>query len=168
MRATPKSWKAQPLPAERAQLNLARSLDSAEWEVVQLGFIPEEMEDKWFVYEEGGRLYFHRSWTGFCIYEVVFRETPAGQEVAEAWVSRERDQYSCVDDEYDARVLSWLIDVLLLKRSAPWPESGRGDEAVRQWSLVGRAMLAHDEDGSVAASLDRESRENRTPPEKDS
>jgi hypothetical protein len=116
--------------------------------------IPEEMEDKWFVYEDGGRLFFHRSWTGICIYEVVFRKTPAGHEVAEAWVNRDPEQYTAVDDEYDARLLSWLIDVLLLKRPAPWPDSSSGDEPLRQWSLVGRAMLAHDGDGSVTTELE--------------
>jgi hypothetical protein len=61
-----------------------------------------------------------------------------------------------VDGAYDAQLLSWLIDLLLLKRSAPWPESGKGDEALRQWSSVGRAMLAHDDDGSAAEELERE------------
>ena len=155
MRATSKSWKTQPLPAERARLRLERSFSVAEWDAVQLGFIPEEMEDKWFIYEKGGWLAFHRSWTGMCIYRVRLRKTPTGREIAEAWVSRKIDQYSCVDDAYDTAVLSWLIDVLLLKRPAPWPESGRGDEPLRQWSLVGRAMLAHDDEGNEAAALDR-------------
>lgn len=64
-------------------------------------------------------------------------------------------------DAYDARLLSWLNDVLLLKRPALWPDSGRGDEALRQWSLVGRAMLAHDEDGRAAEELDGEIRAAR-------
>ena len=155
MRATSKSWKTKPLPAERAPLRLERSFDAAEWEAIRQGFIPEEMEDKWFVYESRGWLSFHRSWTGICIYRVRLRKTSKGMEVVEARVNRKSDDYSCVDDRYDAAIASWLIDVLLLKRAAPWPESGMGDEALRQWSLVGRAMLAHDEEGSEAAALDR-------------
>ena len=88
-------------------------------------------------------------------------------EVAEAWVNRDKEQYTCVDDEYDAGLVSWLIDVLLLKRPAPWPESGKGDEPLRQWSQVGRAMLAHDEDGSAAEGLDRALRKMKETPEKD-
>lgn len=156
MKATSKSWKTQPLPARRARLTLERSFNAAEWEALRLGSIPEEMEDKWFVYEDGGRLFFHRSWTGVCIYRVRFRKTPAGMEIADAWVNRKTDQYSCVNDDYDAGLASWLIDVLLLKRPAPWPESGKGDEAPRQWSRVGRAMLAHDGDGSKTKELERE------------
>lgn len=161
MRATSSRWKTEPLPASRARLKLERSFDAVEWHALQQGVIPEEMEDKWFIYEEGGWLNFHRSWTGFCVYSVRLQPTPAGMEVAETWVNRDKEQYTCVDDAYDARLLSWLIDVLLLKRPAAFPDSGQGDgmEPLRQWSLVGRAMLAHDEDGSAAAGLDRALRE---------
>jgi hypothetical protein len=157
LNATSRSWKTEPFPANRARVKLDRSFDPGEWSALQLGVIPEEMEDKWFIYEEGGWLNFHRSWTGFCNYRVRLRKTPNGGEIAEAWVSRQKDQYSEVDDDYDARLLSWLIDVLLLKRPAPYPDSGRQDglEPLRQWSGVGRAMLTYDTDGSVASSLDR-------------
>ena len=50
MKATSKSWKTQPLPAERARLKLERSFSVAEWDAVQLGFIPEEMEDCGILY----------------------------------------------------------------------------------------------------------------------
>jgi hypothetical protein len=156
VKATSKSWKTQPLPAERARLTLERSFNASEWEALREGVVPEEMEDKWFIYEEGGWLNFHRSWTGVCVYRVGPRKTPAGGEISEAWVNRDKEQYTCADDAYDAQLLSWLIDVLLLKRPATWPESGKGDEALRQWSSVGSAMLAHDEDGSAGKKLERE------------
>jgi hypothetical protein len=155
MRVTCSSWKTEPFPADRARLKLERSFNAVEREALQLGSIPEEMEDKWFIYEESGWLYFHRSWTGFCIYRVRLQPTPSGMEFAEAWVNRDKEQYTCADDAYDAQLLSWLIDVLLLKRPAPWPESGKGDEALRQWSSVGRAMRTHDVDGSAAKELER-------------
>lgn len=167
MRATSTSWKTEPLPASRARLKLDRSFDAVEWEALQQGVIPEEMEDKWFIYEEGGWLNFHRSWTGFCVYRIGLRKTPTGGEIAEAWVNRDKEQYTCADDAYDAQLLSWLIDVLLLKRPATWFESGEGDEALRQWSSVGRAMLKNDDDGSVAAELDKAVREAGEPSEKD-
>lgn len=161
MRATSTSCKTEPLPARHAKLKLERSFTRAEWAALHLGVIPQEMEDKWFIYEAGGCLYFHRSWMGFCIYWVQLRETPNGGEIAEAWVSRQKEQYTQTNDDYDARLLSWLIDVLLLKRPAPYPDSGHGDdlEPLRQWGEVGRAMLTHDSDGSTAARLDRAIRE---------
>jgi len=162
MRATPGSWKSEPFPADRARLKLEQAFSAAEWDALQQGVIPEEMEDKWFIYEERGWLYFHRSWTGFCVFRVWLKKTPTGGEIAEAWVNRNKEQYTCVDDAYDAQLLSWLIDVLLLKRPALFPDSGQldGMEPLRQWSSVGRAMLAHDNDGRAAAGLDEAMRKS--------
>ena len=131
MKATSRSWKAKRLPAERALLEMERSFDAAEWEAMRQGHVPEEMEDKWFIYESRGWLSFHRSWTGICIYRLRLRKRGAGAEIVEAWVNRKGDEYSCVDDRHDAEIVSWLIDMLLLKRDAPWPESGKGDEPLR-------------------------------------
>ena len=38
------------------------------------GHIPENMEDKWFLYSEDNLLYICRSWTGYCMYKVHFLE----------------------------------------------------------------------------------------------
>jgi hypothetical protein len=169
LKATSRSWKTEPFPANRGRLKLDRSFDPVEWDALLCGVIPEEMEDKWFIYEEGGWLNIYRSWTGFCNYRVRLRKTPNGGEIAEAWVSRQKDQYTGIDDDYDARLLSWLIDVLLLKRPAPYPDSGRQDglEPLRQWSSVGRAMLTYDTDGSVASSLERAMGKEEEASEKD-
>ena len=42
----------------------------------------------------------------------------------------------------DARLISYLIDVLLLGRHAEFPHAGSsaGESAIANWSLVGRAM----------------------------
>jgi hypothetical protein len=138
---TSKSWKAKLLPAERARLRLERSFTAAEWAAMQRGSIPEAMEDKWFIYEKNGRLSFHRSWTGVCVFRVRFRKRGTGMEIVEAWVNRKTDQYSCVDDRYDAGLVLWLIDVLLLKRPAEFPDTGlpEGPGLMKRWSDVGRA-----------------------------
>lgn len=64
MKATSKSWKTQPLPAERARLKLERFFKASEREALRQGVIPEEMEDKRFIYEKDGWLSFHRRWAG--------------------------------------------------------------------------------------------------------
>jgi len=146
---TSKSWKTKRFPVECARLKVERSFTAAEWAAMQRGSIPETMEDKWFIYEKNGRLSFHRSWTGVCIFQVRFREIAAGMEIAEAWVNRKTDQYSCADDRYDAGLVLWLIDVLLLKRPAAFPDTGlaEGPGLMKRWSDVGRAGLG--EDGSM-------------------
>ncbi len=63
-------WKTTPLPAARAALAFARTYSFAEFAGIQAGLVPEEMEDKWFVFFEDPWLYLHRSWTGFCVFQV--------------------------------------------------------------------------------------------------
>jgi hypothetical protein len=60
------------LPESRADLSFAESYTAGEFERIKRGVIPREMEDKWFVFYEEPWLYFHRSWTGACIYAVRF------------------------------------------------------------------------------------------------
>ena len=58
-------------------------------------------------------------------------------------VNRDPAQYSMDSDERDVALISYLIDRLLLRRSAEFPdgEAGTGDSALRNWGLVGRAAL---------------------------
>jgi 8-oxo-dGTP pyrophosphatase MutT (NUDIX family) len=55
--ATRKDWKVKRLPARRTKLLIDRTFSSAEMDLVKRGFIPKEMEQKWFIFFERNRLY---------------------------------------------------------------------------------------------------------------
>jgi hypothetical protein len=55
------------------------------------------MEDDW--------IYIHRSWSDICVYQVRLRDN----EVAEAWVNRDPQQYRETNDATDSRFLSSLL-----------------------------------------------------------
>jgi ADP-ribosyl-[dinitrogen reductase] hydrolase len=139
--ASPGDWKALPMPARSATITLDRRFTPAELDLIRTGVVPEEMEDKWFVYWRDDQLHFHRSWTGFCVYVVDF-DTDEGRMVR-ALVNRDPDQYSQTDDQLDAELIAYLIDVLLLGRAAPFPsnEPDAGKSALAAWAEVGQAML---------------------------
>jgi hypothetical protein len=101
------------------------------------------MEDKWFIYWKGDTLYFHRSWTGYCIYTVRFVAESDSFRIIEADVNRDPEQYKQTSDERDAEMISYLIDLLLLHKKAVFPsnETSSKKQALKQWSQVGRAML---------------------------
>ncbi len=88
-KATRDSWKTQPIPELNTQLQLERTFTLKEYEHLSWGQIPQEMEDKWFTYLEDDWLYFHRSWTGFCIYQVSLKQIGDNYIVGEAWVNRD-------------------------------------------------------------------------------
>ncbi len=119
--ATRASWKNQRLPDARAPIPYARVFDGNEHARVTKGLVPDQMEDKWFVFYEAPWLFLHRSWTGLCIYAVRLRAEGAGSVVEEAWVNRDPEQYRETDDAHDLALLSFLVDRLLLGRVATFP-----------------------------------------------
>jgi hypothetical protein len=120
--ATRKDWaNLQPLPAKRAPLVIAREFTEQELEQIRLGFFPESMEDKWFMFLEENTLYIHRSWTGNCIYQLRFLRENTKYVIRDACVNRDQTQYAGSNDDYDAKLLLFLIDHLLLKKRSPLP-----------------------------------------------
>lgn len=119
--ATRECWKVLPLPEIRVELGFAAAYTSAEFELIKRGLIPEEMEDKWFVFFEEPWLYFHRSWTGAGIYGVEFQSSPPGVSVVASWVSGDINQDVETGTDYDRAVLTFLIDAFLLRRPAKFP-----------------------------------------------
>jgi O-acetyl-ADP-ribose deacetylase (regulator of RNase III) len=76
LRAARKSdWKTEPWPA-LTPLEFELLLDD---ERVLLGAVPKEMENKWFVYQDGEQLLIHRSWTGILTFRVAFERLPGGR-----------------------------------------------------------------------------------------
>ena len=112
------SWEIKPLPPQRAKLGVKRSFTEDEYNNLAKGLVPEVMEDKWFIFMENETLYFHRSWTGVCVYQVHLDDQ---RRVVEAWANRDPQQYGISDDEYDGKLLCFLIDNLLLGRHTPFP-----------------------------------------------
>jgi hypothetical protein len=110
MIATRGDWKTAPLPSARKSLLFDGSYTSAEFERIKEGLIPESMDDKWFVFFEEPWLHLHRSWTGFCIYQVRFEPAGEGVRVAEVLANREPDQYGETDDTRDMLMLAVLLD----------------------------------------------------------
>ncbi|HEY8039800.1 MAG TPA: hypothetical protein VIF15_08415 [Polyangiaceae bacterium] len=150
--ATRASWKNRPMPEARARIPYSRQFDAAEHGRVVQGLVPAQMEDKWFIFFEDGALYFHRSWTGTCIYALHLRAEGGeggGSVVDEAWANRAPEEYTRTDDAYDAQLLGFLVERLLLGQKAafPTPEAiPRGEkETVFRHHVVGHAR-ANDEE----------------------
>ena len=66
-------------------------------------------------------------------------------------VNRDSDQYNCTDDLYDAKMVLFLISVLLLRRPAKFPSKSksRHRRALEMWGQVGRAGFGEHPDDEV-------------------
>ena len=111
--ASRNSWQILPMPKWKSRLSLKRSFTQTEFRHLAEGLIPESMDDKWFVFLEDDWLYFHRSWTGACIYQVKLTSNGENYGVAEAWVNRSFKQYKNIFNILDKLFLGFLIDNLL-------------------------------------------------------
>lgn len=94
-------WVALPLPKTRTRISLDLRLSATEAVHIKRGFVPRDMDEKWFVFYQDGVLHEHRSWTGICIDQVHFEPEGEGLRAAYAEVNRYPVQYSCQDDLQD-------------------------------------------------------------------
>lgn len=90
----PATFKRWPPPKEREKLEITALFSDAEADRMKQGFVPRDMDDRWFVYFEDGWLNFHRSWTGAHIYALKLDGCPVGVRVVDGWVSRDADYRS--------------------------------------------------------------------------
>lgn len=148
------------LPAQATSIVLQRSFAPHEMRRIQAGVVPEQMEDKWFIYWHENRLFLHRSWTGFCVYVVHFVHDGGLCRMVRADVNRDPGQHGETSAARDAAMISYLIDILLLRRDAAFPCDAQDslEPAMAEWSQVGRAMLGqhprHREDAEPGAGGD--------------
>lgn len=129
------------MPEQQTEVALGQRLTDAEMKQIRRGFIPEQMEDKWFIFWRNNVLSFHRSWTGHCMYQVTFEKDLKGWYMLTAVVNRDPAQYQETDNARDAERIQYLVDVLLLKKPHSFPAAGDTPEmaAVQEWSFAGHA-----------------------------
>ncbi|MBR5684212.1 MAG: hypothetical protein IKW96_13240 [Ruminococcus sp.] len=99
-------WKSSDMPEKNETFILNRAFDEKQLKVLRRGNIPQEMEDKWFWYMEGNKLYAHRSWTGYCIYIIEF----SADNAHKVTVNRDPEQYKCTSTDEDIKKLNTLLD----------------------------------------------------------
>lgn len=120
--ATRSCWKDLAWPDQRERFELPLHFTDGEAEKLRLGLIPRDMNDRWFIFFEDGWLYFHRSWTGDCIYGVRLSDTPGGVLIAEAWASRDRDRYNSPGIEEEKQRVADLLHFVLGRSACCSPQ----------------------------------------------
>ena len=131
-------WHTINMPVKNKIVPLNVGFTDEKMKKIKLGFIPEEMEEKWFIYydEEDESLYLHRSWTGFCVFIVKFKKIDGGNAAVSAVVNDEAEQYKCSGDmENEKRVCLSVIGATLLG------EYGDVGSSLEAWSLLGQHSI---------------------------
>ena len=108
-------WKTGPLTVPQPILAPARIWTNDEMGAIRRGYVPAIMDEKWFIFMEGNRLFAHRSWTGVGIYEATFASTEGGHVIESAVVTGDETKYRRSSDEEESQTLEVLIASYLLK-----------------------------------------------------
>lgn len=103
------------------RINYSRRLSWAEYARVRKGLFPLSPSDKWLIFFRYGTLHFCRSGNGTLVYKLRFRHKEQGFEASEAWVNDDPEQIDPLPENYESRLLDYLIDRLLLNREAKFP-----------------------------------------------
>ncbi len=134
-RASRDSWKNEPLTDPQPIPAPDRVWTDEEMGSMRLGYAPQMMEEKWFMFMEANRLFAHRSWTGFGIYAATFASTEGGHVIESAVVSGDDTKHLRSSDEEESATLEMLIDSHLLQK--PLSEEQRdSNDPHTNWELT--------------------------------
>ena len=119
VRARRKDWQNEPLTCPQSIPPPTRIWTEEEMDRIREGYIPQIMEEKWFIFMEGNRLFAHRSWTGFGIYEATFTPAAGGYVIESAIVTGDETRYDPSSDQDESLLFEMLIASYLLGDSTP-------------------------------------------------
>lgn len=92
-----------------------------EMSAMKLGYFAQDMNEKWIIFMRGNRLFAHRSWTLFRIYEATFVSAErdyfsleGGYRIDSALVNDTHYQQPANTDEWESTFLELLIASHLL------------------------------------------------------
>ncbi|MCA9919465.1 MAG: hypothetical protein KC445_16010 [Anaerolineales bacterium] len=140
-RATAVSWPNKPMPELRKELLLDGQYSREEFVTISQGLVPKTPADKWFIYLDGQWLYFHRSASGSCIFQLQIAPNDEGYAADRLLVNQDPRQYRSLSDAYDVALVSYLIDAVLLGRFASFPQPeqfSQDDHAKHQQHVMGQ------------------------------
>lgn len=142
--ATKESWKNIPIDKPK-KIEIDLFLTNKQFSKLKNGLIPQEMEDKWFIYYENEWLYFHRSWTGYGIYKAKLDKVTDGYIIRELWVERNKEKYNNEDDNADIETFLFLIARGLLEidvRDIYLRKNIKSEtDTIKSWSSFGSMLF---------------------------
>jgi len=121
MNAEVTSWKRKPF-TEGVSIPFHLEIQKGQIDHINKGLIPQEMEDKWFIYYEEPYLFLRRSWTGQPVYRLKFVESDTGYYVSEALFSSDLAEKEKDDLEYQGKLAYFLVCNFLLGQKVPVPK----------------------------------------------
>ncbi len=139
------SWKNFPIDSP-ARIDISLQFTNDQFLKLIRGLLPQQMEDKWFIFYENNWLHFHRSWTGFEIFKAQLFKEADGYVIKEFHAERNQEKHRCNDDNSDIETFSFLIGRGLLGMASGDIYSieniQSASDAIENWSHFGNLLFA--------------------------
>jgi len=81
-----------------------------QYEIIKKGLIPNNKEDKWYVYFENNWLYFIKFCSGQEIYKAELIYKNNYYYIDDIWVERDQDIYSNLNDDFDICIIHIIVE----------------------------------------------------------
>lgn len=111
----PTDWNTEDMPDETERFYSGRELTSEEYSKLSLGLKPSGMDDKWFIYVKEGYIYFHRSWTGHCIFIARIENNMDRIFLSDVTTNKKPEQFAAQDLGVKKEMFEKLVDLVLRK-----------------------------------------------------
>jgi len=157
--ATKETWANIPIDNPK-RIDIDLIFTDKQFSKLKYGLIPQQMEDKWFIYYENEWLYFHRSWTGNGMYTAKLNKVSGGYCINEFWAEKNQDKYLNEDDNKDIETFAFLIARGLLGIDVSHIYATRNitsaTDALAGWSNFGNLLFSNkmvDDSKAIKAAL---------------
>jgi hypothetical protein len=105
--------KNKAFPKDYFQFDAKIKLTDKEFETVLNGKISRSMDEKWNIIFNDGWLYFHRSWTGKCIYKVKVEKFDAVNFITTVQINNSKDEYKMEDVKSEIIIFKEIFQYFL-------------------------------------------------------
>ncbi len=140
------TWKNFPIDNPK-RIDIALHFTDKQFSKLTNGLIPQQMEDKWFIFYENDWLYLYRSWTGYGLYKAQLIKEQDGYSIKEFWAERNQEKYKNEDDNTDIETFSFLIARGLLGvdiRKIYFDNNIKSEaDSIKGWSNFGHLLFTN-------------------------
>jgi hypothetical protein len=103
------------MPSECDFFDLEWKLTPEECKKVKNGFASGDMDEKWNIYFDDHKVYFHRSWTGSCIYIADLKElSDSSAIITKVKVNRDKKEYNYSNNDEDKELFKKIVQFQLI------------------------------------------------------
>ena len=137
------------------RIDYTETFSNEKFQKIKNGFIPRQMEDKWFIYFHDGYLHFHRSWTGIAFCKVHFQKIETGAKITHILADSELAKLSNSETSYFINAVDQMVSNILLGKSKPYPKPKNSKKTNPSNLLIPVNVTRQEEQTAEAAQCDK-------------